>query len=223
MVTLDQAANEEILWWRDHLHAWNGRALFQDPVDLVIETDFSRKGWGAYCQGVSTGGPWSFEEKRLHINCFELLAGSLAMKTFTKSKVCAHVKLLMDSTSAVAYINGRYTFEKFSEFSNRSVGMVLPKSLDSVSPASPRAFECESRQGVQGFRGLQRLEIEPRHFPDITKQVGSVRGRPFRIPTNKTIAQICQLEARPNGSLHGCLLTGLWANTRVCFSPIRFN
>ena len=67
--------------------------------------------------------------------------------------------------------NGRYTFKKFSEFSNRSVGMVLPKSLDSVSPASPRAFECESRQGVQGFRRLQQLEIEPRHFPDITKQV----------------------------------------------------
>ena len=172
MVTLDQAANEEILWWRDHLHAWNGRALFQDPVDLVIETDFSRKGWGAYCQGVSTGGPWSFEEKRLHINCFELLAGSLAMKTFTKSKVCAHVKLLMDSTSAVAYINGKYTFEKFSEFSNRSVGMVLPKSLDSVSPASPRAFECESRQGVQGFRGLQRLEIEPDIFQTLQNKWG---------------------------------------------------
>ena len=105
MVALDQAAHEEILWWKDHLHAWNGRALFQDPVDLVIETDASRKGCGAYCQGVRTGGPWSFEEKRLHINCLELLAGSLAVKTFTKSKVCAHVKLLMDSTSAVAYIN----------------------------------------------------------------------------------------------------------------------
>ena len=105
MVALDQAAHEEILWWRDHLHAWNGRALFQDPVDLVIETDASRKGWGAYCQGIRTGGPWSFEEKRLHINCLELLAGSLAVKTFTKSKVCAHVKLLMDSTSAFAYIN----------------------------------------------------------------------------------------------------------------------
>lgn len=33
MVALDQAANEEILWRRDHLLAWNGRTLFQDPVD----------------------------------------------------------------------------------------------------------------------------------------------------------------------------------------------
>ena len=110
--------------------------------------------------------------------------------------------------------NGRYTFEKFHEFTNRPVGMVLPKSLDSVSPASPRAFQCESRQG---------LEIEPRHFPDITKLVGLVRGRPFCIPTNKTMVQICQLEVGPNGSLHGCLLTGLGANTRVFFSPICFN
>ncbi|CAB3991639.1 Integrase recombinase xerD [Paramuricea clavata] len=40
-----------------------------------------------------TGGPWSFEEKRLHINCLELLADSLAIKTFTKSRACAQKKL----------------------------------------------------------------------------------------------------------------------------------
>jgi hypothetical protein len=79
--------------------------LFQDPVELIIETNASRKGWGVYCEGVRTGGPWSFEEKRLHINCLELLAGSLAIKTFTKSRACAHLKLLMDNASAVAYIN----------------------------------------------------------------------------------------------------------------------
>ncbi|XP_028411552.1 uncharacterized protein LOC114534197 [Dendronephthya gigantea] len=79
IVTLDTTAREEVVWWRDHLQAWNGKALFQQPVDLVIETDASRKGWGAYCEGVSTGGPWCSEEKRLHINCLELLAGSFAI------------------------------------------------------------------------------------------------------------------------------------------------
>ena len=56
-VALDQPAREKILWWRDHLQAWNGRALFQEPVELIIETDASRKGWGACCKGVRTGGP----------------------------------------------------------------------------------------------------------------------------------------------------------------------
>ena len=106
VVLIDPPAKEEIIWWRDHLQGWNGKALFQSSVDLVIETDASRKGWGAYCEGISTGGPsWYAEEKHVHINCLELLAGSFAIKTFWKNKAVAHVKLLMDNTSAVAYIN----------------------------------------------------------------------------------------------------------------------
>ena len=46
VVSLDCKAKEEIVWWRDHLQGWNGKALFQEPVDLIIETDASRKGWG---------------------------------------------------------------------------------------------------------------------------------------------------------------------------------
>ena len=43
-IPLDSLAKEELVWWRDHLQAWNGKALFQSSVDLVIETDASRKG-----------------------------------------------------------------------------------------------------------------------------------------------------------------------------------
>ena len=57
LTQLDQAFKEEILWWRDHLLAWKGRALLQKPAELIIETDASQKGWEAYCQEISTGGP----------------------------------------------------------------------------------------------------------------------------------------------------------------------
>ena len=60
---------------------------------------------GAVCQGVTTGGLWSQMEKKLHINCLELLAGSFAVKSFTKDRLCVHVRLRMDNVSAVAYIN----------------------------------------------------------------------------------------------------------------------
>ena len=48
-IPLDSLAKEELVWWRDHVQAWNGKALFQSSVDrnlvhLVIETDASRKG-----------------------------------------------------------------------------------------------------------------------------------------------------------------------------------
>lgn len=104
-VLLDSEALQEVQWWKDNLIAWNGKALFQQSTDLVIETDASRQGWGAYCQGVSTGGRWAPGETIYHINCLELLAGSLAVKSFTKNRAEAQVLLLMDNISAVTYIN----------------------------------------------------------------------------------------------------------------------
>ena len=102
---LSREAREEIQWWLVHLEAWNGKAILSSPPDLVIETDASKVGWGAVCREVRTGGLWSQMEKKLHINCLELLAGSFAVKSFTKNRLCAHVRLRMDNTTAVAYVN----------------------------------------------------------------------------------------------------------------------
>ena len=98
-------ASEERQWWRDNLDAWNGKSLVTGDPDLIIETDASRKGWAAYCMGVSTGGQWSQGERLLHINCLELLAGAFAIQTFAKGKAQMRVRLLMDNVSAAQYIN----------------------------------------------------------------------------------------------------------------------
>ena len=92
-IALSKEAEEELHWWLAHLNAWNGRAILHPSPDLIIETDASMRGWGAVCQGVITGGLWSQMEQKLHINCLELLAGSF------------HVRLRMDNTSTVAYVN----------------------------------------------------------------------------------------------------------------------
>ena len=102
---LSTEAKDELQWWLAHLNAWNGRALVRPSPDVIIETDASRTGWGAVCQGETAGGLWSQMEKKLHINCLELLAGSFAVKSFTKDRLCVHVRLRMDNVSAVAYIN----------------------------------------------------------------------------------------------------------------------
>ena len=44
-------------------------------------------------------------EKKLHINCLELLAGSFSVQSFTKDRLFVHVRLRMDNVSAEAYIN----------------------------------------------------------------------------------------------------------------------
>lgn len=106
-LSLSKEALEELGWWQYQLANWNGRTVIQTPVQVLIQSDASLTGWGAVCEGVSTGGSWNSQEQLLHINCLELLAAELAMKTFLKSRQGISVLLQLDNSTAVAYINNR--------------------------------------------------------------------------------------------------------------------
>ena len=73
--------------------------------DIQIESDASLNGWGASAHRSRTGGPCSREERTLHINCLDLLAATLAVKTFLKGQINKRVLLLLDNQTAVAYVN----------------------------------------------------------------------------------------------------------------------
>lgn len=76
---------------------------WQKPTGSLLIA--SLRGWGAVSRGVPTGGPWSPEEKCYHINCMEILAAFLAIKTFMKNMTDTTVLIMIDNTTAVAYIN----------------------------------------------------------------------------------------------------------------------
>ena len=100
-------SREELIWWDTQMIKWNGRMVLTTEPDLTIESDASTQGWGASHQSTSTGGPWSPQEKKWHINCLELLAATLALKTFVKHKTGISVLMKIDNTTAVAYINNQ--------------------------------------------------------------------------------------------------------------------
>ena len=70
-LVLTREAKEELQWWIDHLLQWNGKALISPKPTVTITTDASLTGWGATCQEIRTGGPWSFLEAQEHINWLE--------------------------------------------------------------------------------------------------------------------------------------------------------
>ena len=96
---------EEFEWWITHFTNWNGLSLLTKKHNVIVETDASLMSWGDVCRGTRRGGPWSWEEQNLHINCLEMLAAFLAFKCFFREKRSIHVLLRMDNTSAIAYIN----------------------------------------------------------------------------------------------------------------------
>jgi len=104
-LSLSPQGKEELTWWQEKLAHWNGKALLCRQQTMVITSDASLQGWGAVCKGTRTGGPWGHPEQGMHINCLELLAATLAVKTFLKDLTGMTVLLQLDNQTAVAYIN----------------------------------------------------------------------------------------------------------------------
>lgn len=53
----------------------------------------------------NTGGRWTTDEMNLHINCLELKAAFFSLQAFCSEMSNKHIKIEMDNTTAVAYVN----------------------------------------------------------------------------------------------------------------------
>lgn len=102
-MTLSDKAKSDILWWLENA-LFDKRKINHGVILKEIRTDASNLGWGAFCEGVSTGGRWSPAESKLHINALELLAVSLGLKALFDKDMNCHIKVLSDNTTTVAYL-----------------------------------------------------------------------------------------------------------------------
>ena len=109
--------------------------------------DASLQGWGAVCMDVRTGGLWSQTEWDHHINCLELLAAMLALKTFTKSRENVHVHLHMDNKTAVFLCkpHGRDPVPNNEQTGNPVLAVVFDKECVPVNRVSTRPRQLHSR------------------------------------------------------------------------------
>ena len=99
---LTRESKNDLLWWLQH--AEGHKLISHGPFNSIIRTDASLIGWGAAVDGNTTGGRWTQEETKSHINVLELKAALLGLQSF-KSYFCnKHVQLQMDNSTAVTYI-----------------------------------------------------------------------------------------------------------------------
>lgn len=103
-ITLTNIAKQELDWWIQNIATAN-KPISQTHPNVVIETDASHLGWGAVCEGESCGGRWTHEETQQHINFLEMQAAFFAIKAFCTKRYYSHIRLIIDNTTAVCYIN----------------------------------------------------------------------------------------------------------------------
>ena len=85
----------------------NGSPIHPPATEMVITSDASKMGWGATFGNLSTNGRWSKQESDLHINVLELKAIFSAIQAFLKNQSNLAVKLRLDNTTAVTYVNNQ--------------------------------------------------------------------------------------------------------------------
>ena len=90
-------------WWLQNLPTAY-RTISHGNASKIIISDASTTGWGAICNNTPTGGRWSFEEMKFHINYLELLAIFYALKSFCKDDSNMHIQVRTDSTTAKFYV-----------------------------------------------------------------------------------------------------------------------
>lgn len=105
VIALSQEALEDLHWIINNISAVNGTSFAIPAVNLYIESDASLTGWGAVYEDHSASGRWTVTKSTYHINYLELLAVFLALQSFVSSKRSIHVRVALDNTTAVAYIN----------------------------------------------------------------------------------------------------------------------
>ena len=83
-----------------------GRALFQPPVTMELNTDASSYGWGAVRDGLTPArGFFSLATRHLHINQKELLAIRYALESFSAATGPGVVRMRTESRVVHGIIN----------------------------------------------------------------------------------------------------------------------
>ena len=103
---LSEKAKTDIQWWISNV-SQESCLISHGPPTVTIYTDSSMKGWGAHFtnEDKQANGLWSDSERLLHINILEIKACFMGLLSFCNDMINVHVRVMMDSKTAIAYIS----------------------------------------------------------------------------------------------------------------------
>lgn len=104
---LSEFFRNETIWWKKNVRIKNGRWIRDPKVDVYLETDTSKAGWGANLNGKTTGGRWSESESVLHINDLEIMAIKFALQSLCQNMKNTQFCIRSDNSVAVSYIDNQ--------------------------------------------------------------------------------------------------------------------
>ena len=221
LVKLTQASCSDLQWWVKNLEMVNGRPIHQPPPTVTIESDASNTGWGAYSNGVQTGGQWSGLE--LHIQCkLQGTVGSLHCSQNIHERQESDTREDEGGQHHNRVLHQPYGWDPFTPAIPPRISDVGVESREKhfdFSRTSSREDESTGRFTVPHESRQHRVEtkkgcIQASHCP-----IGSLQCRSLRLSANDSTKQVHELETRPRSNSNRCSISTLGPDERVCLSP----
>ena len=204
----------------------NGKSLLWKPPQLLIRSDASKEGWGAYCQGKRTGGPWSERERDLHINLLELKAANFAILTFTQNKKNLNsIHIQMDSMVALSYLvkMGGTNNQELVRISKQIWNYLISRGITLTAEHLPGILNKEADFESRNVKGLQRVETKQADISTTLSDIREPRDRSFCFKGVETTKEILCLENRPLQFRERCVSGKLVPGLELCFPPVQSN
>lgn len=167
-------------------------------------------GRGARCGDFSTGVVWSLDERALHINCLELLAGSFAMRCWTRDRAKSCVLLKMDNVLAAHYVNhlGGLRSHALANLAKNfwtCLSHHISVTAEYLLGQANQVADWHSRH----LRDSSLWKLDELVFRWLANLWGSIHGGPFCLPSGSPDPTVLQLEAGSASGGDGRLPPGL--------------
>lgn len=220
-MVLSPLAHQDITWWIDNARV-SKRKISHGAPQLTLSTDASMSGWGAALENnVSTGGRWTLQEQEEHINVLEMQAALLGLQALCADLRDTHLKLLMDNTTAVAYVRqqGGSRSLKCNAIARDILQFCLTRniwlSVSHIAGVDNVLADKESRV----FNDQTEWMLDPEVYRDLTLCLGVPDADMFASRINHQCPKYCAWRPDPNAFAVDAF-TVTWTNTFVyCFPP----
>ena len=216
---ISNTSKAELTWWVENMHHVNREILHPNP-QLIIQTDASKKGWGAVLGSQETGGRWMDSEATNHINILELQAAFFALKAFCKHSKNTHVQLQIDNTTAVAYIMhmGGSKSHQLNELAKEMWSWCIQKNiwLSAVHIAGKLNTSADNRS--RNFSDKHEWALNKSQFQEIYKAFPELDVDLFASRLNNQLPTYCSWKPDP-GCTYVDAFTLNWENLKFFAFP----
>ena len=173
--TLSSVSLSHIHWWLSECIKYKKPIILRPPT-IILQTDASNSGWGAYHVGQqTTGGQWADSDLFQHINFLELKASFLGLQALCCDVNNAHILLQLDNVTAVSYIRNMGGCQSLCcnnlavEIWQWCIARNIWISATHIAGVTNIKADTASRK----FNRNTEWQLDPVVFSDIVKQFGS--------------------------------------------------